>query len=253
MPTGNVEDLRAHDVGTALPHDQQQKVSILWRKVADRSHDRGGVGGGVQAAGDLEQRIARYPLEGAGPSPRPKSSLLGPPVAAEQVGRDPEQPGALGSASRVEPVDLSDRGFEHVGQHVERQIGSEPSRQVEVDGIDVVVVQASRVGAVGGRFGRAHIPLLPDHEDEFTQTPGKRLLADVADVDEAAVDESLLADVGATARCRGGLWRGACPRAWRRRERRGSRDPRRSGRQESVAGQAAPPPTGRDHPTVRRR
>jgi hypothetical protein len=37
-------------------------------------------------------------------------------------------------------------------------------------GVDMIVVQARRVGAVGGRSGRSHIPLLPAHEDEFTQT-----------------------------------------------------------------------------------
>ena len=46
---------------------------------------------------------------------------------------------------------------------------------------------------------------------------------------------------------------GACPRAWRRRGRRGSRGPRRSGRPTAPAARASPRPTGPGRPTARRR
>jgi hypothetical protein len=62
-------------------------------------------------------------------------------------------------AIRVVPVRLPERNLEHVADHVGRRFASEPSRNVAVHGVDVLVEHSGS--------GVVHALLLPAHPIEF--------------------------------------------------------------------------------------
>ena len=155
----DAEDLGAHLVRGAFPRDKQQQVAVFWCQVTDGRHHTLGLGRRIQSFGNVEERVARHRRSIGDPTRRPKSALLGTPVTSDQVGGDSEQPRPFAPASRVVPVRLTERDLEHVANYVGRRVTSEPSRDVAVHGIDVLVEQSGPVVV--------HALLLPAHPNEF--------------------------------------------------------------------------------------
>lgn len=136
-----------------LPTRQDQQIAVLWRELGDDVEDEQGLAFGIDARrGALEpgdQRIHDRAMLSGGSFQGEEAPLLSPPVAANQIGGDTEEPHPVRAAVSIERRRGLDRDPERFCDQILGERSTDPASEVREQRGSMIAVEATDDSAVG--------------------------------------------------------------------------------------------------------